>query len=89
MIASGGLTHLVIDKEFDRGVLDAAQSGDIDRIAAISETMFESGTAELKNWLPLIGAMNHAGLAMSVIDYVPCYRSEGGTDNAMCFAYWH
>ncbi len=23
-----------------------------------------------------------------LIDYVPCYRSEAGTGNAMAFAYW-
>ena len=46
------------------------------------------GTAEIKNWYPVISAMNAAGLKYHQIDYVPCYRSEAGTGNAMCFAYW-
>jgi len=37
---------------------------------------------------PVIAAMNTAGLKYHQIDYVPCYRSEAGTGNAMCFAYW-
>ena len=88
IIASGGLTHFVIDEALDRGLLEAVQAGDVSRIAMMPESSFESGTAEIKNWLPLIGAMTHAGLSMTVVDYVPCYRSEAGTGNAMCFAYW-
>ena len=37
--------------------------------------------------IPVIAAMNAAGRYHQV-DYVPCYRSEAGTGNAMCFAYW-
>jgi 3-O-methylgallate 3,4-dioxygenase len=54
LIASGGLTHFVIDEEFDRLVLDAMEVGDFDRLCAIPEHMFRSpGTGEIKNWLPL------------------------------------
>ena len=88
IIASGGLSHFVIDEDLDRGLIAAAQNGDMERVAAIPELMYESGTAEAKNWLPLIGAMHTAGLDMTLVDYVPCFRSEGGTGNAMCFAFW-
>ena len=88
IIASGGMSHFVIDEELDRGLIAAVQSRDMARVAAIPELMYESGTAEAKNWLPLIGAMDSAGLDMTLVDYVPCFRSEGGTGNAMCFAYW-
>ena len=37
---------------------------------------------------PVMAAMNAAGRQYHQIDYVPCYRSEAGTGNAMCFAYW-
>jgi hypothetical protein len=52
------------------------------------ENLFKVGTAEIKNWLPVISAMNAAGRRYHQVDYVPCYRSEAGTGNAMCFAYW-
>jgi hypothetical protein len=36
----------------------------------------------------VIAAMNAAGRSYHQIDYVPCYRSEAGTGNAMAFVYW-
>jgi hypothetical protein len=88
LMASGGLTHFVIDEEFDRRVIDAMHGGDEDALAALPESYFKVGTAEIKNWYPVIAAANAAGLKYHQIDYVPCYRSEAGTGNAMCFAYW-
>ncbi|HUK60278.1 MAG TPA: hypothetical protein VLV50_13690 [Stellaceae bacterium] len=89
LIASGGLTHFVIDEEFDRLVLDAMAANDFDRLQAIPEMMFRSpGTGEIKNWLPLAAAMAELGMKMHLLDYVPCYRSEAGTGTAMAFAYW-
>ena len=37
-----------------------------------------------------VGGLNveDSDLNFSLVDYVPCYRSEAGTGNAMCFAYW-
>jgi 3-O-methylgallate 3,4-dioxygenase len=32
--------------------------------------------------------MNAEGLQFHKVDYVPCYRSEAGTGNAMGFVYW-
>ena len=46
------------------------------------------GTAEIKNWYPVIAAMNETELEYHLVDYVPCYRSEAGTGNAMAFVYW-
>ena len=88
LMASGGLTHFVIDEEFDQRVIAAMKAGDEDALANMPENYFKVGTAEIKNWYPVIAAMNAAGLKYNQIDYVPCYRSEAGTGNAMCFAYW-
>lgn len=88
IVASGGLSHYVIDEEFDRRVLDAMLRNDLQALAAVDDDWLKSGTAELKNWLPLASAMSELGLSMELIDYVPCYRSEGGTGTAMAFAAW-
>src|SRR5262245_19948467 len=88
LMASGGLTHFVIDEDFDQAVIAAMQAGDEAALAELPESFFKVGTAEIKNWIPVIAAMNAAGLKYNQIDYVPCYRSEAGTGNAMCFAYW-
>jgi 3-O-methylgallate 3,4-dioxygenase len=34
------------------------------------------------------GALLGSGLRFELVDYVPCYRSEAGTGNAMGFAVW-
>lgn len=88
IVASGGLTHFCIDETLDRRVLAAMADGDEAALAAIPESWFNGNTAEIKSWYPLVAAMGDAGRAMNVIDYVPCYRTEAGTGNAMGFAYW-
>jgi hypothetical protein len=50
--------------------------------------VFKVGTAEIKNWYPVIAAMTAEGRKFHQVDYVPCYRSEAGTGNAMAFVYW-
>jgi len=88
LVASGGLTHFVIDEEFDQTVLGAMERGDEDALGRLPEEYFRVGTAEIKNWLPVIAAMTAERRSFHKIDYVPCYRSEAGTGNAMAFVYW-
>jgi hypothetical protein len=88
IMASGGLTHFVIDEDFDRQVLEAMAKHDEDALAKMPENIFKVGTAEIKNWFPVIAAMNAEGRKYHQVDYVPCYRSEAGTGNAMAFVYW-
>jgi len=88
IMASGGLTHFVIDEDLDRKILTAIEKGDEDTLTKIPENIFKVGTAEIKNWYPVIAAMNAEGRKYHQVDYVPCYRSEAGTGNAMAFVYW-
>ena len=88
LMASGGLTHFVIDQGLDEAVMTAMRTGDEDALAKVPENLFKVGTAEIKNWYPVAAAVNLAGRRYHQVDYVPCYRSEAGTGNAMCFAYW-
>jgi hypothetical protein len=88
VIASGGLTHFCIDEALDQHVLAAMQARDEAALAAIPEALFGGNTAEIKSWLPLAAIMNDAALDMRLVDYVPCYRTEAGTGNAMGFALW-
>lgn len=88
VFASGGLTHFVIDEEVDRLLFEAIETRDISRVSQLQEAIFQDGTSELKNWIPLAGMMAELGLTPRLIDYVPCYRSEAGTGNAMGFIAW-
>ena len=88
VIASGGLSHFVVDEDLDQKFLAFLGKGDVKGMTTMPETFLQSGTSEFKNWIP-VGAIAHdAGLAMDVVDYVPCYRSSAGTGNAMGFVRW-
>lgn len=89
IIASGGLSHFVIDEEFDQQLLGAMKAKDVAWFHAMDEHYLQSGTSEVKNWLPVAAACMKAGLNMDVVDYVPCYRSEAGTGTAMGFVIWN
>ncbi len=88
VIASGGLSHFVIDEAFDRAVLDAMRAGDIEILTGFPEPVMQSGTSETKNWIAAFGALEGTGLEMAEVDYVPCYRSEAGTGTAHGFVHW-
>jgi OH-DDVA oxygenase/3-O-methylgallate 3,4-dioxygenase len=86
VIASGGLSHFVVDEEFDRKVLDIFERSDFDALTSLPEEYFESGTSEIKNWITTAGILE--GFQMRVVDYLPCYRSEAGTGSGLGFAVW-
>jgi len=89
IVGSGGLSHFVIDEEWDLRMLKAMQEGDVATLINQPQDIFESGTSETKNWFAAIGALSGTGFKMDLLDYVPCYRSEAGTGNAMGFAIWN
>jgi hypothetical protein len=88
VIGSGGMSHFVVDEELDRSFLDAMKRKDADALLSIPPYNFRSGTSELKNWIPVAGAMRKVGRDMTIIDYQPLYRSSAGTGSGMAFAYW-
>jgi hypothetical protein len=86
VIASGGLTHFVCDQEQDAIFLDLLKRADLDGFAKIDERIYQSGTSELKLYVPILQCME--GTPMTLVEYCPCYRSEAGTGEGMAFMYW-
>jgi 3-O-methylgallate 3,4-dioxygenase len=86
VVASGGLSHFVVDEELDRRVLTALRERDVDTLTTVPRRFMRSGTSETLNWIAAGGALEH--LSMEVVDYLPAYRSEAGTGVGMCFALW-
>ena len=86
MIASGGLSHFVIDTELDRRVLDGLAKSDRETLTTLPTSKLQSGSSEILNWVAAGGALE--GLRMELVDYVPGYRSEAGTGVGMAFAKW-
>jgi Catalytic LigB subunit of aromatic ring-opening dioxygenase len=88
VIASGGLTHFVCHEEQDRQFIDLLSKGDLDGLANVPETIYQSGTSEVKLYVPVLIAAQQMGFPMTLVDYVPCYRTEAGTGEGMGFMYW-
>lgn len=86
--ASGGISHFVVDEEFDMRMLNAIKNRDPATIFAEPHNMFRSGTSETKNWITVAGILAETDLQMNLIDYVPATRSEAGTGCGMAFATW-
>ncbi|MCU1476577.1 MAG: hypothetical protein JWQ64_1270 [Subtercola sp.] len=88
VVASGGLTHMVVDEDVDRPFLDALVNRDEAHMRALPSNYLRSGTSELRNWIVTAAALEDTDLQARVIDYQPCYRSEAGTGCAMGFVAW-
>ena len=86
--ASGGISHFVVDEDFDHRMLTAIKERDTKTIFAEPDNYFRSGTSETKHWICAAGILSSTNLQMNLIDYVPCYRSEAGTGSGMGYATW-
>ena len=89
VIGSGGLSHLIVDEELDRNVLDALRDKDEERLATqFPESQLTYGTSEIRNWTMTAGAMDEGSSEMTLVAYEPMYRSPAGTGCGCGFAYW-
>lgn len=86
LMASGGLSHVVIDEELDQVIIDAMMNKDRERLCSLPREKLRGGTSEILNWVALAGATEP--MEMRLVDYVPTYRSPAGTGCGMAFAYW-
>ncbi|MGE5291465.1 MAG: hypothetical protein ACM3ML_30535 [Micromonosporaceae bacterium] len=86
VIASGGLSHFVVDTKIDRQVLSGISRGESSLLTSLSREQLRSGTSEILNWIVAAGALECK--PATVVDYVPGYRTPAGTGAGMAFAYW-
>ena len=88
VVASGGLSHFVVDEEVDRTVLDGLREKDAGALQGIPKHRLYSATSEALNWVALGGVLQESPLEMELLDYVPVYRSPAGTGGGWAFARW-
>lgn len=86
VIASGGLSHFVVDEALDHDVLDALTRGDADALRCLRRARLRSGNSEILNWVVAAGALEDR--TATVLDYVPGYRTPAGTGAGMAFVAW-
>ncbi len=88
IIASGGLSHFVCDEALDAVLIEALGGYDFDKLASIDDRSYQSGTSEVKLYASVLVAMQDIGASMTLVDYIPCYRTKAGTGEGMGFMHW-
>lgn len=86
VLASGGLSHFVVDEELDRSVLTAIHNKDSDFLASLDPRRLQAGSSEIRNWL--ITAEVAKDLDLQWVSYTAGYRSPALTGTGLCFAAW-
>ncbi len=86
IVASGGLSHFVVDEELDLRVLDALATHDAQALRSIPRQALQSGSSEILNWIMVAGAVD--GLPLAWKEYQPLYRTPAGTGAGAAFCIW-
>jgi hypothetical protein len=86
IMASGGLSHVVIDEEIDAMTIDGLKNKEPETLFRLPRERLWGGTSEILNWVALAGAIEDREL--KYFEYVTTYRSPAATGCGMGFAYW-
>jgi 3-O-methylgallate 3,4-dioxygenase len=86
LLASGGLSHFVVEEEMDRAVLDALARRDLEFLAALDPRRLKAGSSEIRNWIAVGAAA--VDLDLTWISYTPAYRTSALTGTGLAFARW-
>jgi 3-O-methylgallate 3,4-dioxygenase len=84
VMASGGLSHFVVDEPFDLAIVDALRRKDNAFFCNAPLTKLTSGSSEIRNWICLAGAVGALELAWA--SYVPGYRTPALSGTGLGFA---
>lgn len=86
VIASGGLSHFVVDEELDQQVICAIRRKDSAALAAFDPKRLQAGSSEIRNWL-VVGELAR-DLDFDWLEYIPGYRTPALTGTGLAFAAW-
>jgi 3-O-methylgallate 3,4-dioxygenase len=86
LVASGGLSHFVVEEDLDRPIIEALRRKDFDFLAGLDPRRLKAGSSEIRNWLVVASAA--CDLDLTWISYTPSYRTPAGTGIGLAFARW-
>ncbi|MGQ4600682.1 DODA-type extradiol aromatic ring-opening family dioxygenase [Nocardia sp. R6R-6] len=86
VVASGGLTHFVVDEGLDRAIVDGLRDKDEQALRTVPHYSLTSGNSEILNWIMTGAAVNHLTLVQD--DYIPVRRTPAGTGIGLAFLIW-
>lgn len=86
VLASGGLSHFIVEEDLDHAVIEAMRNKDHARLASIDPNRLKAGSSEIRNWIVVAGAA--IGLDLDWVSYTPAYRTPALTGTGLAFAAW-
>lgn len=86
VVASGGLSHFLCEEAFDRRIISALQTGDVEALTGIPQQALLSGSSEIRNWVMVAGMVEK--LKANFTEYIPVYRTPLGTGIGLGFMSW-
>ncbi|MGQ0280374.1 hypothetical protein ACT17R_17180 [Sphingopyxis sp. Q841] len=86
IMASGGLSHFVVEEELDRRVIEGLREPEGHILRSLPFEALKEGSSEILNWVMTAGAVTH--LPLSWIEYEPIRRTPAGTGIGCGFATW-
>ena len=86
ILASGGLSHFVVEEDLDRLVIEALRRKDVAFLGSLDPRRLKAGNSEIRNWI--VAASAAADLGLAWVSYTPSYRTPAGTGIGLAFAAW-
>ena len=86
ILASGGLSHFVVEEELDRMVIDNLGQPDGGALGSIPRHALLQGSSEILNWVVAAAAVSR--LTLRYAAYEPLRRTPAGTGVGAAFAVW-
>ena len=86
VIGTGGLSVGVLEEDLDRNTIAAMGNHDVQALGKLNREWLQGPTGEILLWIATAGAAGH--LDMELLEYLPAYRSAGGTGCGLAFARW-
>jgi len=86
LMASGGLSHFVVEEQMDRDIMAALRRKDIDFLGNLDARKLKAGSSEIRNWIVVASAATDLDVSWEA--YTPAYRTLAGTGTGLGFARW-
>ncbi|MBN9488885.1 MAG: extradiol ring-cleavage dioxygenase [Alphaproteobacteria bacterium] len=86
IVASGGLSHFVVDEQLDRQVVGALVKGDGEALRSLPICALNAGSSEIRNWIVLAAAIEN--MKNRWFEYQPLVRTPAGTGIGVGFGVW-
>lgn len=86
VVASGGLSHFVVDEAWDQHILALMREGNSQKLQAIPAKQLRSGNSEVMNWIATAAASQH--LKVQWDSYAPVYAQAHREGVGLAFMEW-